>query len=496
MESVILSHVSVQRVICLTDSQANDYSVSTWCEKYPAVKRETIVKSEDAYAAGLTALQGAWESPGAETSDIPAETKSAIATVMGEDSQVAQRYALLTQLLLKQVLGITDSLSLVDFGEDNFTARSFAKYTTAKFGPITNRIGNSGDPYVSNPLRQPRLSDSLLSGRGRREWGQLFNVLMAVDANPQNAPVFLAHALNLIRDRPAVAPGGKVVPQAPPVHADLQSLESHTSLSEDELLDMLEVLESDQPQVILAGPPGTSKTHTAQALAAFLTDGDSDRVTVTQLHATYGYEDFVEGLRPDLDESGVLRFEVVPGALRRVAESVEGGVRRVLILDELNRANLPRVFGELLFAIERRGEPIDLMHTQGFTLPPELVFIGTMNTADRSIRNLDAAIRRRFQIFELPPSYTVLQSFYESRLNEIPDLAQGLSDLNDRLIQLLDRHHTVGHAFLMDERGMTSGRLNQVWTRQIRPLLEEYLFDMPDELSQLTVETFWPTATS
>jgi 5-methylcytosine-specific restriction endonuclease McrBC GTP-binding regulatory subunit McrB len=168
----------------------------------------------------------------------------------------------------------------------------------------------------------------------------------------------------------------------------------------------------------------------------------------------------------------------------------------VLILDEMNRANLPRVFGELLFAIERRGQPIDLLYTRDFRLPEQICFIGTMNTADRNIRSIDAAVRRRFMIFELQPSPKVLAAFYGGRENEVPDLVEGLVALNDQLTQLLDRHHTIGHTYLMDERGMNAGRLNQVWLRQIRPLLEEYLFDMPDELARFNVEAFWPSVGS
>jgi len=450
--------------------------------------------SADAFAAGLQVIGGLWGRTGEDVSHIPEELRSQIATVLGEDALVSHRYALVAQLLLKVVTPNDDVRSLQGFGDDGFSARNFAKNTVAKFLPVTRRLGNSDDPYVSNPLRKSRLSDDLTFGRGGDKWNALLATIDSVNSNPSYAEPALIHALTLISRLPENQPNPKIEAAAPRVGTNLASLGDKTGIEQNLLLDILDVLESDQPQIILAGPPGTSKTHTAQGLASYLTDGDSSRTATIQLHATYGYEDFVEGLRPVVAPNGNLAFEVHPGILRRVASSVVPGKPEVLILDEMNRANLPRVLGELLFAIERRGEPIDLLYSRGFRLPPELCFIGTMNTADRSIRGIDAAVRRRFMIFELAPSVEVLQVFYESRPNEVSDLFDGFVKLNDHLTQLLDRHHQIGHTFLMDERGMTSGRLNQVWLRQIRPLIEEYLFDLPDELARFTVDAFWSSA--
>jgi 5-methylcytosine-specific restriction endonuclease McrBC GTP-binding regulatory subunit McrB len=133
------------------------------------------------------------------------------------------------------------------------------------------------------------------------------------------------------------------------------------------------------------------------------------------------------------------------------------------------------------------------MYTPAFRLPKCIAFIGTMNTADRSIRSIDAAVRRRFQIFEFPPSAAILRRFYETRDNEVEDLFDGFAELNARLTELIDRHHTIGHTFFMDGRGMSPSRLRQVWERRVLPLIEEYLFDQPDLLLQFRVDTFWPS---
>lgn len=454
--------------------------------------------NKDAYERGREALSKAWEEAkaGTATPNLPNEIVSAIATAMSPDAQIAQRYSLVTQVLLKLVVGNSDARKLQNFEtvEGQFSARTFAKETVVKLRPVGRRLGGSEDPYVSNPLRQDRMEDKMLKGKqGGPRWGAVFQVLGYIDANPDSCGKILRQALLEIRERPEVTekPARPLPPAEDPV--DLATLSDVGGIDQDQLLDIIDVLESDQPQVIFAGPPGTSKTYIAEALAKYVTGGNRSHYRVVQLHASYGYEEFVEGLRPTVEDGGNLHFKVVGGAVRTIADNMEASDKRVLILDEMNRANLPRVLGELLYALERRGEPIDLLHTKDFRLPQGLIFIGTMNTADRSIRSIDAAVRRRFQIFDFPPSSIVLRLFYEHVENEIDDLVAGFEALNLRLTELLDRHHTVGHTFFMDARGMTPSRLRQVWLRQIAPLLEEYLFDQPDLLEEFTVETYWPS---
>jgi 5-methylcytosine-specific restriction protein B len=123
------------------------------------------------------------------------------------------------------------------------------------------------------------------------------------------------------------------------------------------------------------------------------------------------------------------------------------------------------------------------------------MFIGTMNTADRSIRSIDIALRRRFDVFECEPDPGILERYYDpqrGRKNEVVDLIDGMKALNDTLSKGLDRHHTIGQTFFMHEH-MTKKRLRAVWKRKLKPLIEEYFFDEPDVWKAYQLEEFWPS---
>lgn len=167
----------------------------------------------------------------------------------------------------------------------------------------------------------------------------------------------------------------------------------------------------------------------------------------------------------------------------------------VLVIDELNRANVPRTLGELMFLLEYRSETIDLQFSQGFALPPNIAFIATMNTADRSIRSIDVALRRRFEIFECLPDASILHSFYDKERgeNHVEDLVSGFESLNADLTAQLDKHHTIGQTFFMASE-MTSSVLRRVWERKVAPLIEEYFFDAPDLACEFRLDRYWPSA--
>jgi hypothetical protein len=282
-------------------------------------------------------------------------------------------------------------------------------------------------------------------------------------------------------------------PPTPTSSLDLAWLAGRTYLDEEELKDLLDALE-ERGQIILAGPPGTGKTWIADHLARYLTDDQPLRTRTVQLHPSYGYEEFVEGLRPVADEKGAITFKPVKGLILQMAEDMEGSDEtRVLVIDELNRANIPRVFGELLFLLEYRDKTIDLQFSPGFSLPANLKVIATMNTADRSTRSIDIALRRRFEIFECPPRSDILTAYYDEspHTTGVPELEVGFSKLNEELRAQLDRHHTIGHSFFMRDL-FTADHLRRTWDRQIRPLLEDYFFDREDLVDQYTRERFWP----
>ncbi|OBB80303.1 hypothetical protein A5760_19645 [Mycobacterium colombiense] len=275
---------------------------------------------------------------------------------------------------------------------------------------------------------------------------------------------------------------------------DLEWLIRETLWSRTEVEDVIDTIRTRRPQIILAGPPGTGKTWVAERIGRFLTGGQPDAVHVVQFHPSYAYEDFVEGLRP-VARNGQVAFEVVSGALVKIADHARRVAHPVvLVIDEMNRANLPSVFGELLYLLEYRDKEIRLLHRDRFSLPPNLYVIGTMNTADRSIRSVDTALRRRFDIFDCPPRPDILDAYYRSGGNnsEVSGLVEGLRKLNDMLTQHLDHHHTIGHTFFMAKR-LSHKDIHRTWRRQIRPLIDEYFFDQPDLVQQFDLAMFWPS---
>ena len=182
------------------------------------------------------------------------------------------------------------------------------------------------------------------------------------------------------------------VPEPADASKDFEWLLSQTLWDRSDLEEIVETIEERRPQVVLAGPPGTGKTWVAESIALYLTQGRKDSVRTVQFHPTYGYEDFVEGLRPVAGDEGNVVFDTVEGTLVEIADHA----RRVdhpvvLVIDEMNRANLPSVFGELLYLLEYRDKTISLLHRDEFSLPGNLKIIATMNTADRSIRSRGAA---------------------------------------------------------------------------------------------------------
>jgi 5-methylcytosine-specific restriction protein B len=166
-------------------------------------------------------------------------------------------------------------------------------------------------------------------------------------------------------------------------------------------------------QAIFYGPPGTGKTFIAEHLARHLVGGGDGFWELVQFHPAYAYEDFVQGIRPQSGADGALTYPLVPGRfLDFCARASRRRDRCVLILDEINRANLARVFGELMYLLEYRDRAIALAGAGVLRIPGQPRLLGTMNTADRSIALVDHALRRRFAFIALSPDYDILRRYH------------------------------------------------------------------------------------
>ncbi|MGH1549202.1 McrB family protein [Leifsonia poae] len=285
-------------------------------------------------------------------------------------------------------------------------------------------------------------------------------------------------------DEPASAPQARelTLPRA------TRALEHDLLLPQSWLTDVIELLE-EKKQIVLYGPPGTGKTFLAQALADHFANGGGASELV-QFHPSYTYEDFFEGYRPVPGTSGRVDFQIKPGPLRRIAEAAAAApdTPHVLIIDEINRANLAKVFGELYFLLEYRERPISLQYSEmEFTLPANLYIIGTMNTADRSIALVDAAMRRRFYFVEMAPAAAPVSDVLAKWLaqNGMPDEpAHLLAELNRRLG---DPDVAIGPSYLMTPTVMDSGRLERIWAHAILPLLEERFYGTGEDLDRFSL---------
>ena len=264
---------------------------------------------------------------------------------------------------------------------------------------------------------------------------------------------------------------------------------------------------------ILYGPPGTGKTYATFRRCVEICDGkescpdendevrprykelvEEGRIEFVTFHQSYGYEEFVEGLRPDTgpaekgEKTGSgFRLVPTPGVLKRIAKRARGSsgptgslLPLVLVIDEINRANVSKVMGELITLLEedkREGAEnevaVTLPHSRKpFKLPANLYVLGTMNTADRSIALLDTALRRRFEFEELVPDPGLLKDAAEATGIRLPAV---LRTINERLEYLIDRDHLIGHAWLMGAR--TRADVDHIMRHKIIPLIAEYFYD-------------------
>lgn len=269
-------------------------------------------------------------------------------------------------------------------------------------------------------------------------------------------------------------------------------------------------------QVIFYGPPGTGKTHIASEFAKWWVTEQTDstpeamQVQSVTFHPAFAYEDFLEGLEADATDTGAVDYDIEDGILKRIArqarqakDATDGDPPPyVLIIDEINRGNLAQIFGEtitLLEADKRDSHTTQLAHSDDeFSIPSNLYVIGTMNTADRSIALVDAALRRRFRFLHFPPDYGVLLDKHNFDDWNALDTAstdaddpfrtllalsiRGLRHINDQIVDApdLSKGQQIGHSYLYDVE--TPQEILDAWRFDILPLLEEYYFGQFDRI--------------
>ena len=250
-----------------------------------------------------------------------------------------------------------------------------------------------------------------------------------------------------------------------------------------ETLRDIEALLLEKRQIIFYGPPGTSKTYIARKFSEYFTQ-NTDDVEIIQFHQSYSYEDFVEGIKPTISRTLGIEFSKQPGLFKNfVKKCTENHEKRfVLIIDEVNRGNISRIFGELIYLLEYRNEKISLTYSpdEKFYIPSNLYIIGTMNSADRSIAFVDYALRRRFYFIDFYPDSTngiLSKWFQDNNVNEVDSkiIRDMLNQINQKITVQLGKEYQIGHSYFMT-KNITRDKLSMILKYAIIPLIEQYYF--------------------
>ncbi|MEM7816148.1 MAG: AAA family ATPase [Candidatus Aenigmatarchaeota archaeon] len=275
--------------------------------------------------------------------------------------------------------------------------------------------------------------------------------------------------------------------------------------------------------IIIYGPSGTGKTYATKAVIVKIERSEDftklcddaeelkkfsnyekvkkeyenikneGRIEFVTFHPSYSYEDFVEGITAKID-GGQVTYVIKPGILKNIVDKAkkERDKKFYLIIDEINRGNIPKIFGELITLIEEDKREsneneiiLKLTYSQeNFSIPPNLYIIGTMNTADKSIALIDIALRRRFEFFEMVPDARILEGKSIKGVN----LKELLEALNKRIIEKGERDKQIGHSYFMGVE--TEEDLRRVWFRKILPLINEYFYGRWDDIKDILSEDF------
>jgi MoxR-like ATPase len=280
-------------------------------------------------------------------------------------------------------------------------------------------------------------------------------------------------------------PGGEMPPHVDYIETAAKDLHVDRAVL-DEIVELLD----DKRQVVLYGPPGTGKTFLAVRLAKAIAEENPEQVSIVQFHSATTYEDFFEGLRPRVTDCGQVTYERSDGPLLVIAKAAESDPHRtyVLVIDEINRANLPKVFGELLFLLEYRNESARTLYrpNERFRLPSNLWLIGTMNTADRSVALIDAAMRRRFHFVPFFPHQGPMKGLLQRWLDEgggRVGVSAFLDEVNKELLNLVGEHLLIGPSHFM-KTDLSDKSLERIWTYNVFPMIEEQIWGNREEVDR------------
>lgn len=347
-----------------------------------------------------------------------------------------------------------------------------------RFIPVYPYRGDYGKARLMQRLGLDPLSDELSAGQKHVQSNDA--IRRRLDPFFPGDPWGQAQFFYWLLSRPE---GGAAAPE----EDVLATLAEELFVDRSFLADIVELLR-DKGQVIFYGPPGTGKTYLAEKLAEALAPDLNRRMTV-QFHPSMTYEDFFEGYRPEGAAGGQLTYRLTAGPLARLADRAEQrpGIDHVLVIDEINRANLPKVLGELLYLLEYRGRSVHTTYRPDapFQLPKNVLVIGTMNTADRSIALIDAALRRRFHFIPFFPHEGAIKGLLTRWLEHFEQpvwIGELLEMVNDNLIRDLGGPHLqIGPSHFM-KKGLDENAVRRIWQYNILPFIEDQFFGQPDRI--------------